>query len=127
MWGFPLSLFVITSLSGNSPLPYQFDNLMYYFTQTRSSSDVAFLNPPPAWLAEYFLAKRVDFALSFAVDLWLVFFEQKHSRRSCNERCLCLQSKSAIRWFYPICRWNDSLLVHANHNSNGAYSLPCVL
>jgi hypothetical protein len=57
MWGFPLSLFVITSLSGNSPLPYQFDNLMYYFTQIRSSSDVAFSNPPTAWLAEYALAR----------------------------------------------------------------------
>jgi hypothetical protein len=57
MWGFPLSLFVITSLSGNSPLPYQFDNLMYYFIQTRSPSDVAFSNPPLAWLAEYVLAR----------------------------------------------------------------------
>ena len=59
MWGFPLSLFVITSLGGNSSLPYQFDNLMYYFTQTRSSTDVAFFNPPPAWLAEYVLARGI--------------------------------------------------------------------
>jgi len=57
MWGFPLSLFVITTLGGNSQLPYQFDNLMYYFTRTRSPSDVAFFNPPPAWLAEYTLAR----------------------------------------------------------------------
>ena len=57
MWGFPLSLLIITSLSGNSPLPYQFDNLMYYLTQTRNPSDVAFFNPPPAWLAEYVLAR----------------------------------------------------------------------
>src|SRR5512139_1810878 len=59
MWGFPLSLFVITSLGGNSSLPYQFDNLMYYFTQTKSSSDVAFFSPPPAWLAEYVLARAI--------------------------------------------------------------------
>ena len=59
MWGFPLSLFVITTLGGNSQLPYQFDNLMYYFTRTRSSSDVAFSNPPPAWLAEYILARGI--------------------------------------------------------------------
>lgn len=59
MWGFPLSLFVITSLGGNTSLPYQFDNLMYYFTQTRGSSGVGFFNPPPAWLAEYVLARGV--------------------------------------------------------------------
>jgi len=59
MWGFPLSLFVLTSIGGNSPLPYQFDNLMYYFTQTKSSSDVAFFSPPPAWLAEYVLARAI--------------------------------------------------------------------
>ena len=59
MWGFPLSLFVITTLGGNTPLPYQFDNLMYYFTQTRSPSDVGFFNPPPAWLAEYVLARAI--------------------------------------------------------------------
>lgn len=59
MWGFPLSLFVITTLGGNTSLPYQFDNLMYYFTQTKSPSDVAFFNPPPAWLAEYVVARGV--------------------------------------------------------------------
>src|SRR5512136_2041374 len=59
MWGFPLSLFVITTLGGNTSLPYQFDNLMYYFTQTRSPSDIAFFNPPLAWLAEFALARGV--------------------------------------------------------------------
>jgi protein-S-isoprenylcysteine O-methyltransferase Ste14 len=59
MWGFPLSLFIITSLGGSTSLPYQFDNLMYYFTQTRSSFDVAFFNPPPVWLAEYVLARGI--------------------------------------------------------------------
>ena len=61
MWGFPLSLFIIASLSGGGQLPYQFDNLMYYFTQTRSSSDVAFLNPSSVWLAEYVLARGLTF------------------------------------------------------------------
>jgi methanethiol S-methyltransferase len=59
MWGFPLSFFIITSLGGGTTLPYQFDNLMYYFTQIRNASDVAFFNPPPAWLAEYVLARGV--------------------------------------------------------------------
>lgn len=59
MWGFPLSIFVITSLAGSSNLPYQFDNLMYYFTQPHSASDVAFYNPPLAWLAEYTLARGI--------------------------------------------------------------------
>jgi methanethiol S-methyltransferase len=59
MWGFPLSLFVITTLGGNTSLPYQFDNLMYFFTQTRSPSDIAFFNPSFAWLAEYVLARGV--------------------------------------------------------------------
>ncbi len=67
MWGFPLSLFVITSLGGNSSLPYQFDNLMYYFTQTRSSSDIAFFNPPPAWLAEYVLARGITLLSLFPI------------------------------------------------------------
>jgi hypothetical protein len=59
MWGFPLSLFVITTLGGSTSLPYQFDNLMYYFTQTRSTGDVSFFNPPLAWLAEYVLARGI--------------------------------------------------------------------
>jgi hypothetical protein len=67
MWGFPLSLFIITSLGGNGALPYQFDNLMYYFTQTRSSSDVAFFNPPPAWLAEYVLARGITLLSLFPI------------------------------------------------------------
>jgi methanethiol S-methyltransferase len=58
MWGIPLSLLVITSL-GVSSLPHQFDNLMYYFTQNKSSSDIAFYNPPFAWLAEYTLVRGV--------------------------------------------------------------------
>lgn len=59
MWGFPLSLFVITTLGGGSPLPYQFDNLVYYFTQTRSSNDIAFYSPPSIWLVEYTLARGI--------------------------------------------------------------------
>jgi hypothetical protein len=59
MWGFPLSIFIVTSLAGGSGLPYQFDNLMYYFTEPQRSSDVAFYNPPIAWLAEYTLARGV--------------------------------------------------------------------
>jgi len=58
MWGIPLSLLVITSFGGGS-LPYQFDNLMYYFTRTRSPSDMAFYNPPTAWLAEFTLARGI--------------------------------------------------------------------
>jgi protein-S-isoprenylcysteine O-methyltransferase Ste14 len=58
MWGIPLSLLVITSFGGSS-LPYQFDNLMYYFTRTRSPNDIAFYNPPLAWVAEYTLARGI--------------------------------------------------------------------
>jgi hypothetical protein len=57
MWGFPLSIFIITSLAGGSDLPYQFDNLMYYFAQPHNPSDIAFYDPPPAWLAEYTVAR----------------------------------------------------------------------
>ena len=53
MWGFPLSLFVITSLAGSGGLPYQFDNLMYYFIRPRTTSDVAFTNVPLSFLTEY--------------------------------------------------------------------------
>jgi len=81
MWGFPLSLFVITSLTGNGPLPYQFDNLMYYFTQTRSSGDVAFLNPPPAWLAEYVLARGLTLlSLLPIINGW--YYLKKNSNNS---------------------------------------------
>ncbi len=67
MWGFPLSLFVITSLLGSNSLPYQFDNLMYYFTQTKSVSDVAFFNPPQAWLVEYVLARGIALLSLFPI------------------------------------------------------------
>ena len=77
MWGFPLSLFLITTLGGNSPLPYQFDNLMYYFTRTRSSSDIAFYNPPPAWLAEYTLARGIAL-LSLLPIIYGWFFLRKN-------------------------------------------------
>jgi hypothetical protein len=32
---------------------------MCYFTQIKSSSDIAFFNPPPAWFAEYVLARGI--------------------------------------------------------------------
>lgn len=59
MWGLPLSLFVITSLSGGSSLPYQFDNLAYYFIQPRNVNDVAFSSPPVAFRVEYILARAL--------------------------------------------------------------------
>ncbi len=79
MWGFPLSLFIITSLGGSSSLPYQFDNLMYYFTQTKSSSDVAFFNPPPAWLAEYVLARGLTL-----LSLLPIIYGWFHLKRNVN-------------------------------------------
>jgi methanethiol S-methyltransferase len=66
MWGIPLSLFVITSLGGSS-LPYQFDNLMYYFTQNRRPSDIAFYNPPIVWLAEYTIARGITLLSIFPI------------------------------------------------------------
>lgn len=57
MWGFPLSLFVITSLLGSSGLPYQFDNLMYFFTKARIPTDPAFVNVPISFLIEYSVAR----------------------------------------------------------------------
>ncbi len=72
MWGFPLSIFIITSLAGGGNLPYQFDNLMYYFTQPHSSSDIAFYNPPAAWLAEYAIARGVTLmALLPIINGWV--------------------------------------------------------
>ncbi len=59
MWGFPLSIFIITSLAGGSSLPYQFDNLVYFFTQPHNPNDVAFFDPPQAWVAEYTLARGI--------------------------------------------------------------------
>jgi protein-S-isoprenylcysteine O-methyltransferase Ste14 len=59
MWGFPLSIFMITSVAGGGSLPYQFDNLAYYFAQPHNPRDIAFYNPPPAWLAEYTLARGI--------------------------------------------------------------------
>jgi len=67
MWDFPLSLFLITTLGHSNSLPYQFDNLMYYFTQTRSSSDLAFVNPPAAWIAEYTLARGITLLALFPI------------------------------------------------------------
>jgi hypothetical protein len=40
MWGFPLSIFLITVLVGSGGLPYQFDNLVYYFLMSKNPSDV---------------------------------------------------------------------------------------
>jgi protein-S-isoprenylcysteine O-methyltransferase Ste14 len=72
MWGFPLSLFLVTTLGHSNSLPYQFDNLVYYFTQTRSASDLAFVNPPLAWLAEYTLARGLTLlALLPIINGWL--------------------------------------------------------
>jgi putative exporter of polyketide antibiotics len=52
MWWLPLSLLVITSLAGGSGLPYQFDNLMYYFVQPRNPADSAFYNVPLSFQVE---------------------------------------------------------------------------
>lgn len=57
MWGFPLSLLVLTSFFGADHLPYQFDNLVYYFTQVRIPTDQAFVNPPLVFRIEYNLAR----------------------------------------------------------------------
>jgi protein-S-isoprenylcysteine O-methyltransferase Ste14 len=59
MWGFPLSLFVISVLAGDGGLPYQFDNLWYFFTQPRIPGDVAFTNMPLAFFAEYAVARGI--------------------------------------------------------------------
>ncbi|MGD0645021.1 MAG: isoprenylcysteine carboxylmethyltransferase family protein [Candidatus Bathyarchaeia archaeon] len=59
MWGFPLSIFVITSLSGSGGLPYQFDNLMYYFVRPRIAGDIAFTNMPISFWLEYTTARGI--------------------------------------------------------------------
>jgi len=66
MWGVPLSLLLITSIGGGH-LPYQFDNLMYYFTQAKSPSDLAFVNPPFAWLVEYLVARGITLLSIFPI------------------------------------------------------------
>ncbi len=67
MWGFPLSLFIITSLSGSGGLPYQFDNLMYYFIQPRNPGDIAFTNMPTSFLVEYAFARTVTLLSIFPI------------------------------------------------------------
>lgn len=57
MWGLPLSLLVITSITSGAGLPYQFDNLIYFFTKARTSSDIAFTNMPAAFFIEYTIAR----------------------------------------------------------------------
>ena len=79
MWGFPLSIFVITSLAGGSNLPYQFDNLMYYFAQPHNPNDIAFLNPPPAWLAEYVIARGITL-----ISLLPIIYGWFHLKRNIN-------------------------------------------
>lgn len=67
MWGFPLSIFVITSLAGSSGLPYQFDNLMYYFSRPISSNDIAFFNMPTSFLVEYTFARGLTLLSLFPI------------------------------------------------------------
>jgi methanethiol S-methyltransferase len=67
MWGLPLSLLVITSIAGGSGLPYQFDNLMYYFVQHRNPTDVAFYNVPLSFLMEYTIARAVTLLSIFPI------------------------------------------------------------
>jgi protein-S-isoprenylcysteine O-methyltransferase Ste14 len=67
MWGFPLSIFVITSLVGSGGLPYQFDNLMYYFIKVRSPSDIAFTNMPLSFFLEYSLGRGITLLSVFPI------------------------------------------------------------
>ncbi len=67
MWGFPLSIFVITSMAGSKNLPYQFDNLVYFFTQPHSTTDVPFYNPPVVWIVEYTLARGIALLALFPI------------------------------------------------------------
>ena len=76
MWGFPLSLFVITSLSGERGLPYQFDNLMYYFVQPRIAGDVAFSNPALAFRVEYILARGLALLSLFPIIYGWFYLEK---------------------------------------------------
>jgi hypothetical protein len=80
MWGFPLSLFVITSLSGERGLPYQFDNLAYYFTQARTVDDVAFSNPPLAFRVEYILARALAL-----LSIFPIIYGWYHLRKNINQ------------------------------------------
>jgi len=80
MWGFPLSLFVITSLSGERRLPYQFDNLVYYFTQARTVDDVAFSNPPLAFRVEYILARALAL-----LSIFPIIYGWYHLRKNINQ------------------------------------------
>jgi hypothetical protein len=79
MWGFPLSLFIITSLAGGSGLPYQFDNLMYYFSRPVSPSDVAFVNMPTSFLAEYTFARGLTL-----MSLFPIIYGWFHLKRNIN-------------------------------------------
>src|SRR3989304_4175399 len=76
MWGFPLSLFVITSLSGERGLPYQFDNLAYYFIQTRTADDIAFLNPPLVFRIEYVLARGLALLAIFPIVYGWIYLKK---------------------------------------------------
>ena len=79
MWGFPLSIFIITSLTGGTSLPYQFDNLMYYFTTRHNPNDIAFYDPSPAWLAEYTLARGITL-----LSLLPIIYGWFHLKKSVN-------------------------------------------
>lgn len=67
MWGFPLSIFIITSLAGSGGLPYQFDNLFYYFIRARSPADSAFINMPLSFFIEYSIARGVTLLAVFPI------------------------------------------------------------
>src|SRR3989339_1070976 len=79
MWGFPLSLFVITSLSGEKGLPYQFDNLAYYFTQTRTVDDITFSNPPIAFRVEFVLARGLAL-----LSIFPIIYGWNHLKKNLN-------------------------------------------
>lgn len=71
MWGFPLSLLVITSITRGSALPYQYDNLVYFFTQSRTSNDIPFYFPSLAFLVEYTLSRGITlFSIPLIVHGW---------------------------------------------------------
>ncbi len=76
MWGFPLSIFVITSMAGSNNLPYQFDNLMYFFTQPHGTNDVPFYNPPIAWIVEYTLARGIALLALFPIIYGWVYLKR---------------------------------------------------
>ena len=79
MWGFPLSIFLITTLVGGEGLPYQFDNLVYYFTQTKNPSDAAFTNMPLSFFVEYTFARGVTFLAILPIIYGWVYLKKNLS------------------------------------------------